>query len=1119
MKNCKPGIPIPKFFLFIMRMTFFLFVIGVFQTYATDSYAQVTQLTIHENEIELGELFTKIEKQTDFYFFYNNDQIDKHLKVSVNVKDKTISEVLDLVLNNTGITYQVHNKAIILSSRNISATRTQQQAKRQITGTVKDENGEPIIGANVVEKGTTNGTVTDINGEFSLSVSDSSDIYISYIGYLPQDINVGNKNDFQITLKEDLQTLNEVVVVGYGTQKKGLITGSISLTKGEEIVKSPSQNLGQSLQGRMSGVIMNVRSGEPGSDGASISIRGKSTTGNTDPLILVDGIANRSGNWDRINPDDIESITVLKDASAAIYGSRSANGVILITTKRGKEGKPTIDYSYNIGFQQPTRLPELADAATFAEVFNEIEEYEGRVPRYTAEEIEKFRNGSDPINYPNTDWLKETLRETSLQQKHNMSLRGGNERIKYFIGAGFADQDAIYKNSNTYYRQYNIRSNIDAQITRYLSASVDLAGRIEDQHYSGSDAGTIFYSLLRSFPTSLARYPNGLPTAGMDVGNPVTLVTDETGYRNYNKSVFNSTFTARLDLSWLTEGLSVDGYMAFDKEGLEKKEWRTPFYYYVWDQATDTYEKKKNGTRDYASLRQDYVPYTSLTFNTKLMYNNRFNDVHGLDLLLGYEQNELKGNDFWGSRSNYLSTAIDQLFAGSTNKEHYDNGGSAYEQARMSYFGRLGYDYAGKYMAQFNFRYDGSYIFAAGKKWGFFPGISLGWRLSEEKFIKGNLQWINNLKIRASYGQQGNDNVGAFQYLLKYATGRNYVFGNTDVQGVYQEGFPNKNITWEVADTYNIGLDGDFWNGLLGVEFDIFKTKRSNILRQRNASIPQYTGLKDLPDENIGKVENKGVELQLNHRSRIGAVNFNASGNFLYARNKVIYMDETPWGEGYDYLKEEGMPLGAGLYYEVIGIFKDQAHLESYPHMEGARPGDLIFKDVDDNGEINSMDRVRQPLTNFPEIVFGLTLGADWKNFDLSVLLQGQGRAKQAVYSRVDQTGNFYMSQVQDRWTPDNINGTQPRAGGSINSMESYGSTYYLKDASFLRLKNMELGYTIPGNNWLNRLSISHCRVYVSGYNLLTFDKIKEIDPETQDGKGTYYPQLRIFNVGVNITF
>ncbi len=994
-----------------------------------------------------------------------------------------------------------------------------QQQKRTVTGTVTDENSEPLIGVSVVVKGTTQGTITDMDGKFIIDVTDSnSTLVFSYVGYIAQEIQTKEKKEINVILKEDNQQLNEVMVVGYGTQKKGLVTGSISTTKGEDIVKSPSMNIGQSLQGRISGVIMNVRNGEPGSDGASISIRGKSTSGNTDPLILIDGIANRSGNWDRINPDDIESITVLKDASAAIYGSRSANGVILITTKRGKEGKPTINYSYNVGVQQPTRLPKMADAATFAQVFNEVEEYEGRTPRYTAEEIEKFRNGSDPVHYPNTDWFDQTLRKNTLQQKHNLSIRGGNDRVKYFIGGGYSDQDAIYKKSDTYYKQYNVRSNIDAQVTKHLKVSVDLAGRVEDQHYSGYDSGTIFYTLTRSFPTSLARYPNGLPTAGMDIGNPVTLVTSETGYRKYNKSVFNSTFSATLDLSWLTEGLSVDGYMAFDKEGMEKKEWKTPFYYYVWDEATNVYEKKKNGGRDFAELRQDYVPRTSFTLNAKINYKRTFNSLHGVDLMLGYEQNENKGNDFWAWRSNYLSTAIDQLFAGSTNKEYLDVGGSAFEQARRSYFGRLAYDYAGKYMAQFNFRNDGSYIFASGKRWGFFPGVSLGWRLSEENFIKDNIEWINNLKLRASYGQQGNDNVGAFQYLLKYATGRNYVFGNTVVQGVYQEGFPNMDITWEVADTYNIGLDGNFWNGLLGFEFDLFKTKRSSILRRRNASIPQYTGLKDLPDENIGKVQNKGVEFQVNHRSKIGQVNFNASGNFLYARNKVIYMDETPWGEGYDYMKEEGQPLGAGLYYEVIGIFKDQAHVDSYPHMEGARPGDLIFKDVDDNGIINSMDRVRQDLTNFPEIVFGLNLGAEWKNLDVSVLLQGQARAKQAIYSRMDQTGNFYMEQAKDRWTTDNPNGSNPRAGGSINSMESYGSDFYLKDASFLRLKNVEIGYTLP-KKWFQKLNISNCRVYLSGYNLLTLDKIKVIDPESSDGKGTYYPQVRIFNAGVNITF
>ncbi|WP_051697563.1 TonB-dependent receptor [Prevotella sp. 10(H)] len=1095
-----------------------------FQLAAADSKAQEAMLNLKKNNLTLKDLILEIENQTGYLVVYSNQEIDVKEKTKTSIKKGKVKDILHEALSKTNIYYLFDNDYIVLKTKPLpfnpethaeNIPVPEQDNKEKFSGTITDTNGEPLIGVNIAQKGTTTGTMSDPNGKFSLNVSKGATVVISYVGFISQEFVVEKDMDLSIVLVEDIKDLDEVIVVGYGTQRKGLVTGSISLTKGEDIVKSPAQNLGQSLQGRISGVIMNVRSGEPGADGASITIRGKSTTGNTDPLILIDGIANRSGNWDRINPNDIESVTVLKDASAAIYGSRSANGVILITTKRGKTGKPTIDYSYNIGIQKPTRLPEMADAATFAKVVNEIDIYNGGKEAYTPEQIELFRNGSDPLHYPNTDWVKETLRKSSTQQSHNLSIRGGSENIKYFIGGGYSDQDAIYKNSSTYNRTYNVRSNIDAKINKHLTVSVDLAGRIEEQHYPGYNTGSFFWIMLRAFPTTLARYPNGLPASGMTDGNPVTVQTDETGYRDYKKSVFNSTFSAKLDLSWLTPGLTADAYMAYDKEGLEKKEWYTPFYYYVWDEATDTYNKTKNSTRSAASLRQDYIPRSTLTLNAKIMYNRTFNAVHGIDVMLGYEQSEHKGNDFWASRSNYLATAIDQMYAGSSNKQHFDNGGSAFEQARRSYFGRVAYDYAGKYMAQFNFREDGSYIFPAGNRWGFFPGVSVGWRISEENFIKDNLKWMDNLKLKASYGKQGNDNVGAFQYLLKYTSGNNYVFGGTDVQGVYQEGFPNKNITWEVADTYNAGVEGNFWNGLLGFEFEVFKTKRSNILRRRNASIPEYTGLINLPDENIGKVQNKGVELQLNHRSRIGKVNFNASGNFLYARNKVIYMDETPWGEGYDYLKEEGQPLGAGLYYQAIGIFRDQAQIDATPHVEGTKPGDLILRDVDNNGEINEFDRVRYDLTSYPEIIFGLTLGADWKDFDISVLLQGQARAKQMVYSTVSKSGNFLMDSAEDRWAPDNPNGSKPRADGIHNN---YGSDFFLKDASFLRLKNIEVGYTLP-KKWFKKLSVSNCRIYLSAYNLFTIDKIKVMDPESTDSRAMYYPQLKIFNTGVNITF
>lgn len=1073
--------------------------------------AQTGTVTVKLRNASVKELFSAIEKQTSYRFSYRDAEIKGKGNVTISATNRELKQLLEGELSKLGLKYAVSGNKIIVTP---AAVAPSAQPKK-VTGKVVDANGEPVIGATIKEQGTANGTITDFDGNFALNVADNAMLEVSYIGYKSQELKAVVGKTLSVTLKEDTEVLDEVVVVGYGTQKKGVVTGALSVTKGDDIIKSKTQNLNLALQGKLPGVVISNRGGEPGAETTSINIRGRSTTGDNSPLILIDGIANR-GSLDRINPNDIESITVLKDASAAIYGSRSANGVILVTTKRGKEGKPTINYSYNIGVQTPTRLPEMADAATFASVLNEIEEYEGRDLRYSPEEIQKFRDGSDPIHYPNTDWMKETLRKSALQQNHNISLRGGSNKVAYYVGGGFSNQEGIYKNSSTCYKQYDIRSNIDANVTKNFKISVDLSGRIEDQHHSGVATSDIFWTLVRGLPTELARFPNGLPTYGMDMGNPVTMVTDESGYRNSKKYVFNSSITAKLDLPWLLPGLSIDGYMAFDKVGEERKDWITPYHYYTWDEETDVYEEHKYERVQYASLSQEYLPTTSLTLNAKINYKKVFAKVHAVDVMLGFEQNELKGSNLSASRSNYLSTAIDQMFAGSSDKDYINNGGSAYEQARRSYFGRFAYDYSGKYMAQFNFRYDGSYIFASGKRWGFFPGVSLGWRISEEKFIKDNITWLDNLKLRASYGQQGNDNVGAFQYMQKYAFGRGYVLGGKDVQGVYEEGLPNPNITWEIADTYNIGLDGTLWNGMLGFEFDFFKTVRSNILTPRNASIPQYTGLINLPNENIGKVENKGVELQLTHQSKIGQVDLNVSGNFTFARNKVIDIDETPWGEGYEYMNAEGKPMGTGLYYQAIGIFRDEEHLESYPHLEGARPGDIIFKDVDGNGQIDGMDRVRADLMHFPEIVFGLNIGLNWRNFDLNMLLQGQARAQQAVYTRMDATGNSFNFITENRWTTNNLDGTMPRSGSSITN--NYESNFWMRDASFLRLKNIEIGYTLP-QRWFKKVPISNCRVYISGYNLFTLDHIKVMDPETDNAGGSYYPQMKIFNFGLSLTF
>ncbi|MDR1600910.1 MAG: TonB-dependent receptor [Tannerella sp.] len=1007
---------------------------------------------------------------------------------------------------------------VMMSARSgySQATPEPQQNRILITGTVVDLTGEPIIGANVVEKGAAaNGTITDTNGNFSLNIAPGATLVISYIGYVTQEAATVNRSSVRIELVEDTRALEEVVVVGYGTQKKGILTGSVATTKGEDIIKSPAANLGQSLEGRLPGVVINNRGGQPGSDGVSINIRGKSTTGNNDPLILIDGIAGR-GSLERLNPNDIESITVLKDATAAIYGSRSANGVILVTTKRGKTGAPTIDFNANWGLQSPTRLPEMADAATYAAFYSEIDVYDGRQPTYSAADIEKFRNGSDPIRYPNTNWAEESLRKTAPQQRYNISVNGGAENIRYFVSGGFSDQDGLFKNGATHYKQYDIRSNIDATIAKYLKVGIDLSGRLEDRNYSGF--GDDFWRMYRGYPNTLARWPNGLPTGGMDSGNPVITSTEATGYQKRKYSVFNGMFSAVWDLAWLLDGLAIDGYAAYDRMGNNQKNWKIPWTYYSWDEATDTYTERASSLVQTAELRHEYTPETSLTANAKITYKHSFSGIHNVDAMAGYEQNSYRRDNFWASRRNFLSNSIDQLFAGSTDKTNYDNSGTASETSRQSYFGRAVYDYAGKYMFQATFRYDGSYIFQKDRRWGFFPGVSLGWRLSEESFLKNRVHWLDNLKLRASWGKQGNDNITAFQYMLKYTYGRNYVFNGTDAQGVYQVGFPNQNVTWEVADTYNAGLDGSILNGLLGFEAEVFRTTRSNILAKRNASIPNYTGLIDLPDENIGKVNNKGFELQLTHRNKAGEVQYDIAGNFLYSRNTVVFIDETPWPDGHDYMKAEGKPLSAGLYYKATGIYRNQQEIDASPHLAGAIPGDLKYEDLDGDGAITNLDRERRNMTNFPEIVFGLNLSARWKNFDLGILLQGQGRAEQSINFRVDQSSNSFMERVKDRWSPTNPNGSMPRAGGNNNSNDIYPSTFWIQNASFLRLKNVEIGYTLPGQLY-RKLYIKNLRLYLSGYNLFTVSQIKILDPETSSADGSYYPQLRIFNAGINLTF
>lgn len=993
------------------------------------------------------------------------------------------------------------------------------QIKRVITGLVQNEQGSPISGATIMEKGTNNGTLTDAEGKFSLEIEEHATLGISYTGFLTQEIIVQDQSAVNIKLAADLQGLEEVVVVGYGTQKKATLTGSVVSVKGDDIIKSPAANVSQSLAGRLPGVTINSRSGEPGRDDPSIMIRGRGTTGATSPLVIVDGIER--GGLGQINPNDIETISVLKDASAAIYGSRAANGVILITTKRGASGKPSISLSFNQGLSQPTRNPKMADAYTFAQMSNNIEKDEGREAIYSEQELQKYRDGTDPL-YPNTDWYSYYVREAAPQHRGNVSVSGGGDRSKYYFSLGELSQSGQYKDGSTKFSSYNLRSNIDVEVTDNLKVGLNMSGRIDDRHYPFRTNNELNSHIYLYQPNWQPYWPGTTymqPLRGSE--NAYNWITDNAGFHQEDTRTAQSTLFFKWDLPWVT-GLSLDGSGSYDFGGVYTKRFETPSYVYHKDNKTGEYSKELSGMSPLlARLNQTSYGVTQSYVTAKLNYEKQF-DQHHLAMMVGYEQTQIKNSTLEAGRSDFLSISLPEINMGSSDKTKQSNGGFSGQDARQNVFSRINYNYAEKYMAEITLRADGSSKFPKGKRYGFFPGASLGWRISEESFMQ-ELNFIDNLKIRGSYGKMGNDAIAAFQYMMTYGFGNNYVIGNNDVSGLVQTNVPNPYITWETAQTWNIGFDGSFWNGGLEVEFDYFKSRRSDILTKRSATVPDYTGL-TLPDENIGIVDNKGFELVLSHGKKVNNWTYRLAGNVSFSRNKVVFADEQPAAEPYQYAT--GRPYGAALLYKSIGVFRDQAQVDATPNLPGTRPGDLIYEDVNNDGILNSLDRIRVNQTNSPEISFGFNASVGYKGFELSVLLQGQENAKQYFggwFPVMSHTfGNFLDWRANDSWSPENPDATMPRGSTAIwttSTNSSYASTHWLKNAGFLRVKNIELGYNLP-LKICEAIGAKALRVNLSGSNLfMIYDHMKEMgfDPETQDF--WYYPQQRVLNFGVNLTF
>ncbi len=1011
--------------------------------------------------------------------------------------------------------------------QNMTGKINAQQLK--ITGNVTDAaTDEPLLGVNVYVEGTTVGTTTDLNGSYTIEVPNTETTLVySYIGYVAEKIQVTGQTVINVKLVPDVKSLDEIVVVGYGTQKKETLTGSVSNVSGKEVTKSPSPNVTSSLVGKLPGLTVNQRSGEPGRDDPRILIRGAGSFTFVDdadpnkfwnsngPLIVIDGVPRDL--MSRLNPDDIESISVLKDASAAIYGARAANGVILITTKKGKAGKPVFDFSFNSAFQHPTKVPKMLDAATYAEVYNEADWYrQGRPdnysPFYSADAIQKYRDGSDPVLYPNTNWMKEVLKPYSLQKRTSLQVTGGTETTRYLLSFATMNQNGDYRNSPSDYNQYNMRAKIDVDLNKNFTVGANINAIINNSTYTVAQTWINFTNILVANPTLVARYPNGLIAPGRLGENP--LLNDQRGYDKTEDNPLFSTFTATYKIPFV-QGLKIDGSFNYDVRNQFEKVYNLPYTYYEYNVNTQEYDKKQGTGTSTVELTDTYRKWTTMLYNYRISYDRTF-DKHHVAAMVGQEQQ--KNTYTWADayRKNFVSPAIDQIDVGSTAPEDKNNGGSATSSAYNNYFGRFNYDFGSKYLIEFLFRYDGSQIFPQGKRYGFFPAFSAGWRLSEEDFIKNNLPFVNQLKLRFSHGQIGNDRVDPYQYSQNYTFGQNYVFGTNDVAGIYAGVMPNPNVTWEVSKKTDAGLEASLWNSLLGIDLTVWKEKRSNILAQRILSVPNTLGFSGLPDENIGESNNHGFELVLSHRNTINELVYNISGNVAFAKSKIVYMDETPNTEAY--MNRTGHPIGAPLYYKADGIFHTQQELDAYPHASGTQVGDIKILDLNGDSIINTDDQFRFDYTATPQIVFGLNISVQYKSFDLSVFIQGQAKAYNydATFVNLGNTtfDNGFVDRANNRWTVDNPNGTMPRA----DAYQAGNTTFFLYDATFVRLKTIELGYSLP-KKWVSIVKFNDVRIYANAFNLLTWAKdIKWSDPEIS-GYSLYYPQQRMINLGVNVKF
>ena len=1095
----------------IMRISTFLLMVCVFCSYAGNAHSQNAKVSIRMNNVKLDKILNEIENQTDYLFIYNN-QVDINKITSVKVKNEAVAQVLDRILSGTGINYELEGTHIILTTEAIKDLHAQQQAKT-VTGTVTDVSGEPIIGANIRIKGTTTGTITDIDGNFSIKAEPQSVIEVSYIGYLTQETVINNQKSIRFLLKEDTKTLDEVVVIGYGVQKKADLTGSVANINTEKLNTQSNANIGQALQGKIAGVDIVSQGGAPGS-GTRIMVRGIGTLNNASPLYIVDGMYMNS--IDHINPNDIASIDVLKDASsAAIYGSRAANGVIIVTTKEGSntEGKPIIDLSVNLGISTASKYLDMLDAKGWAEVTTIARQAIGKPALDMA---------TDLANKPDNDW-QDIMFRPALMQNYNLSVKGGGKYSTYYTGLGYFNQDGIVKGTN--YQRYNIQSKNDYKRGIFSAGTNLIISFSHDKPLHQELRGGMIGTILQSVPT-LEKYDDtreggygGTYGDVVNIPHPLAIIDDNIMDRyNENVKIFANLY-AQIELF----------------KGLKYKLNLTPDF---------SFERYKNylnkydfglATNSITQLTERQRRRRNILVENLLTFDRTFGE-HKISALAGYTYQDSRFRHIQAYGEG-LPQGLEEIDAATTNRS---NEGNSWRSVLTSILGRVFYSYQNKYLFTATIRRDGSSKFGKNNRYGYFPSFSLGWNVAEEKFME-NVHWLDQLKLRGGYGVLGNQEIDNYQYSSTITTGINYPDGNGGLlQGAFPKNFANPDIKWEETAMTNVGIDFMAFNNRLSLTADYYVKNTKDILL--TVPIPISSGGANDPIRNAGKIRNNGFEFNLGWMDQPNpdiSYGINLIGSFN--KNKVIAMgSESGSIKGGSTNQnittsetKAGYPIGGYWLISTAGYFNSQEEVDAYAKdgkkiQPAAEPGDIKFVDANNDGVINDDDRVFQG-SPFPDFTFALNGNMRYKNFDLSIGLQGVLGNK--IYNATRQTledvtkGSNFLASCLDYWTPENKNASHPRlTWDDPNRNTRAESDRYLENGSYLRLRSVQLGYTFP-QTWFKG-AIQHARVYINAENLFTITSYSGYSPDVNADNANYrgfdnfiYPTNRTFMLGLNVTF